>query len=123
MRNKLNINCSWFFVHPSNRKLQFSEMNEIILEKLEIVKIKDINNKLGLNDFDVKEDFSINRSFRRGSTTHTQNSKIPNHIIESMNRWKKFERAKGRKAKLAMIETYSDIEQLIPTLIQYSANL
>ena len=98
-------------------------MNDIILDKLEIIKTKDEMNQIDLNDYVIREDFSINRSFRRSSSTHAQNSKVPDSIIEAMNRWKKIERAKGRKANLAMIETYADIEQLIPTLVQYSQKL
>ena len=99
------------------------EMNDLILDNLEIIKTRDTLNLLELKDINIRENFSINRSFRRGSSTHAQNSKVPIPVIETMNRWKKFERAKGRKANLAMIETYADIEQLIPTMIQYSAML
>ena len=47
--------------------------------------------------------------------------KVPTNTIEAINRWKKFEQSKGRRAKLSMLETYADIEQLISTLVQYSA--
>ena len=49
--------------------------------------------------------------------------KVPANIIEAVNRWKKVERAKGKRTKLAMLETYTDIEQALPTLIQYSQML
>ena len=99
-------------------------MNEIVLERLESVQIQDAESRtLNLHDHDIREEFSINRSLRRGSSTHAQNSKIPVPVIDVQNRWRKVERAKGRKVRMAMIETYSDIEQLIPTLVQYSAML
>ena len=113
----------WAFVDKEGRKLSFGEMNDIVLERLEEVKAQDIENLLGLEDFDIREDFSINRSFRRGSETHAQNQKVPETAINAQNRWKKIEAAKGRKAKFSMIENYADIVQLIPTMIRYSAML
>jgi hypothetical protein len=96
-------------------------MNSIIFDCLEAVQEADKEeNKLGLKETEIREDFSINRSFKRGSATHAQNQGLSTHQIEVQGRWRKFEMAKGRKPKLAMIEHYSDIEQLIPTLVQYS---
>ena len=78
---------------------------------------------IGLNNFEVQEDFSINRSSRRGSETHGLNQKIPELVINAQNRWKKIEAAKGRKAKFSMIENCADIILLILTMTRYSAML
>ena len=119
-----HVDSSWAFVNKEGRKMSFGEMNEIILERIESVKEKDVEvNEHGLNSFDIREDFSINRSFRRGSETHALNQKIPAEVINAQNRWKKIEAAKGRKAKFSMIENYADIVQLIPTMVRYSAML
>ena len=123
MREDYNITSPWLFTDMIGEKLSFDIMNEIVLDKLEQVRDKDQEDKLGLSRFDIREDFSINRSFRRGSSTTAQINKVPSEIIELMNRWKKFERAKGRRAKMSMMETYADIELLLPTMIQYSAML
>jgi hypothetical protein len=115
---------SWAFVNQEGDKMKFSEMNEIILDQLEQVKEEDAERKLlGLETFDVREDFSINRSFRRGSETHALNQKVPEVVINAQNRWKKIEAAKGRKAHFSMIENYSDILLLIPTMVRYSEML
>ena len=99
----------------------FGEMNEIILERLEILQEDDeILDTLSLKEVDVREAYSINRSFRRGSSTHAQNQKISEPVINAQNRWRKTEHAKGRRPNLSMIENYSEIEQLIPTLVRYS---
>jgi hypothetical protein len=85
---------------------------------------KDSERKLlGLDTFDIREDFSINRSFRRGSETHALNKKVPEVVINAQNRWKKIEAAKGRRAQFSMIENYSDILLLIPTMVRYSEML
>lgn len=117
----INFDNEAAFNSRSGDKLRFSEMNCIILDCLEAVQASDEEeNKLGLKDTDVREDYSINRSFKRGSATHAQNQGLSAHVIEVQGRWRKFEMARGRKPKLAMIEHYSDIELLIPTLVQYS---
>jgi hypothetical protein len=120
-RMEMHMYSPWAFVNREGKKMEFSEMNHTILEKLEELKEKDKDNKLGLKDFNVREDFSINRSFRRGSATEAQNVGISESTIVAQNRWRKIERAKGSRPKFTMIETYADVEQLIPTLVRYSA--
>jgi hypothetical protein len=117
----VDLNSDSAFNSRSGDKITFTEMNTIILDCLEAVQEEDKeDNKLGLKGIDIREDYSINRSFKRGSATHAQNQGLSAHQIEVQGRWRKFEMAKGRKPKLAMIEHYSDIELLIPTLVQYS---
>jgi hypothetical protein len=123
-RNNMRYSGPWAFINRDGKKMEFSEMNNIILEKLESIQARsERTNQLGLNDVNIREEYSINRSFRRGSSTHAQNCKVPSSVIEAQNRWRKVERAKGARAKFTMIETYADIEQLIPTLVRYSAML
>ena len=57
------IPCNWAFVNNKGSKMSFGEMNDIVLERLEIVKEEDKNDKLGLKELEIREDFSINRSF------------------------------------------------------------
>ena len=95
-----------------------------MLDQLEKLKEEDkLNQNYDLSEVDTYEEFSINRSFRRGSSTHAQNQNILEHIINVQNRWRKVEAAKGRRPKFGMIENYSDIEHLIPTAIRYSEML
>ena len=118
---KLKEKNPWAFVNETGQKMGFGEMNEIILERLELLQEDDdILNTLNLKEIDVRESYSINRSFRRGSATHAQNQKIPEPVINAQNRWRKIEHAKGKRPHLSMIENYSEIEQLIPTLVRYS---
>jgi hypothetical protein len=124
-RREMTVKRSnWAFVDDQGEKLKFADMNDIILDQLEILKMEDSEEKLlGLNNFEIREDFSINRSFRRGSETHALNQKVPEVVINAQNRWKKIEAAKGRKAQFSMIENYSDIALLIPTMVRYSEML
>ena len=123
-REMIGVTSPWAFVSHCGKKLTFDEMNEIVLGRLEAVKIDDEErNVLGLGSIVIREEFSINRSFRRGSSTHAQNQNIPEPVINAQNRWRKVEAAKGKRAKFSMMENYSDIEHLIPTLVQYSEML
>ena len=111
----------WAFVGKDGEKMRFEIINEIILEQLEKMKEEDIGGKeFDLADSDIREEYSINWSFRRGSSTHAQNQKVPESVINTQNRWRKFEAAKGRRPKFGMVENYSDIEHLIPSAIRYS---
>ena len=123
MRKRLGINAAWLFCDKSGNKLKFEEMNDTILDIMELIKEKDENNNLELNELNIREEFSINRSFCRGSSTRAQLLEIPTDIIEIVNRWKKVEQAKGKQAKLSMMETYADIELLIPKAVKYSEML
>jgi hypothetical protein len=69
------LNTSPFaFCERDGSKMAFKTMNEIILASIERIRSNDgYKNKLGIQDTDLSEDYSINRSFRRGSTTHAQN--------------------------------------------------
>ena len=123
IRERLHISSPWAFVNSDGTRITFGEMNEIILDRLELLKELDESDILGIGDIDIREEYSINRSFRRGSSTHAQNVKVSEPHINAQNRWRKTELAKGRKQKFSMIENYGDIEQLIPTLVVYSSKL
>lgn len=118
-----NSQCNWAFVNREGRKMDFREMNAIICDVLETIKEEDVEDNFELKDVTIREDYSINRSFRRGSTGHALNQKIPKAVVEAHNRWRKIERSKGKRPKLEMIEEYAEIAQLVPTRVQYTEML
>ena len=123
-RKMTGVSPPWAFVDYRGNKLLFWQMNEIILERLEDLKEGDEERDLlGLQELVIREEFSINRSFWRGSATHAQNQKIPEPVINAQHQRRKLEAVKGRQAKFSMLENYSDIEHLVPTLVRYSEML
>lgn len=74
-------------------------------------------------DVDCYEDFGISRSFRRGATSAARTRGVNDKQVELINRWRKFEGAKGRHPSLPMHEHYSDIQVLIPELVKFSQAL
>ena len=74
-------------------------------------------------DVDCHEHFGISRSFRRGATSVARTRGIKDKYVELINRWRKFEDARGRQPSLPMVEHYSDVQQLIPELVKFSQGL
>jgi hypothetical protein len=120
---EMNTLPPWEFVSRDGSRLSFASMNEIIMDKLKNHSNKGWRKELVLKELNIRETFSINQSFGCGSSTYAQNMKVPANVIEKQNRWRKVEKAKGNNPEFTMIETYTDIKQLIPTVVQYSTML
>ena len=116
-------NNGWGFVNIDGSKMSFQEMNELFTSCIEFIQSNDTSNKFKLDNTDVREEYSINRSCRRGSTTHAQNQGISSAIIQIQNRWSTAENAKGRRPKFNMLETYSEIRDMVPAMLKYSEQL
>lgn len=71
----------------------------------------------------VVEEYGVSRSFRRGSDTHAQNQGVSVVDIERNNRWRSLENAAGKSVKLRMIHHYSELSQMLKSLLRYSAPL
>ena len=71
------------------------------------------------SDANVYEEYGINRSFRRGSTTRARIVNVSGPDIDVINRWRKIEEAKGSKPSQNMRDHYSEIRQMVPALLRY----
>ena len=79
-------------VNIDGSKVSFGEMNELYLDATkELTKAVELN-VLGMEGCEMKEEFSIYRSFRRSSTTHAQNVEVPEEVVDVHDRWRKRER-------------------------------
>jgi hypothetical protein len=74
-------------------------------------------------DIDVREDYGLSRSCRRGVTTHARNIGIPEGVIQANNRWRKEESARGGRPWLTMQDYYTDVRQSLSLLLKFSAPL
>lgn len=72
---------------------------------------------------DVVEEFGLSRSFRRGSDSRAIAEQYSPIVINLNNRWRKFEQGQGKRPKLQMLESYADIELLLPTFLTYSRGM
>jgi hypothetical protein len=71
----------------------------------------------------VQDEYSCMRSLRRGVTSHAQNCKIPKEVIETNNRWRKYDRARGMTPGMSMYERYSDARACLEALVNFSGSL
>ena len=69
---------------------------------------------------DITDAFSLWRSLRRGSTTEARNNKVRQEVVEMNNRWRKWERARGRKPAWNMASHYTDVKLSLPMFWEYS---
>jgi hypothetical protein len=108
----------------SDRSGKLISSNWIEMEILDrLHEIQTTNPEIISQDVNVYEDFGISRSFRRGATTQARNKGVQENDIDAMNRWRSTEQAKGRKPRLKMQDHYSDIQQMVPTLLRFSKAL
>ena len=72
---------------------------------------------------DVGGEYGMSRSHRRGSDSRAMAERIPEDAINLNNRWRKFEKAKGKRPTLKMTEHYADIQLLLPMFLVYSRSM
>lgn len=109
------------FCDHFGRIARSSDIESPIMERLQLIQAA----QPGVipPDVDVFEDFGINRSFRRGATSTARTRGVNDKLVDLINRWRKFENARGRRPTLTMQEHYSDIAIMIPELIKFSKAL
>jgi hypothetical protein len=61
--------------------------------------------------------------FDEGATTEARNRGVKPNDIDVMNRWRNTENAQGGKPRLRTQNHYSDIQQVVPTLLRFSLAL
>jgi hypothetical protein len=83
-------------------------MLEVFLLEL-LVEIQNKHPEIIDLSVDVYEEMGISRSFRRGATTHARNMGVSEADIDSMNRWRKFEAAQGRRPVMPMRDHYCQL--------------
>jgi hypothetical protein len=72
---------------------------------------------------DKKDDiirYGISRSYRKTSETRARRAGVAKDDVETVNRWRKVERAKGKMPQFDMAEHYSDAKQLGTLTWRYS---
>ena len=94
-----------------------TEYNALVRHYIQLLQEEDENL------FDAKSDlnrYGISRTFRKTSETRARRAGIPKEQVEMVNRWRKIERAGGRKPNFDMADHYSDASQLGTLTWRYS---
>jgi hypothetical protein len=74
-------------------------------------------------DVDVRNDYGILRSLRRGVTSHARNMGVDESLLHLFNRWRTAMKNSSGIENLDMADTYSKLETLIPALLGFSRPL
>ena len=72
---------------------------------------------------DVEAFYRCDRSFRRGSATTALVQKVKRESIEFVNRWRSFERNKGKSPNLQMLWHYADGESTRPLQLEFTSSV
>ena len=95
-----------------------AEMNVLFHELLRLVQYR--NPSVISDHVKIEEKYSVFRSLTRGTTLKSQNVGIPRDVINGNNHCRAYYRSKGINPNLSMMEHYSDMDVLAPTLIMFS---
>lgn len=72
------------------------------------------------NQVDVGDAYGILRSSRRGATAHARNIRVEKEVIDAVYRWRKEALSGGVSIRLDLIDVYTTLEALTPTILGYS---
>jgi hypothetical protein len=119
---ELNIHAGPMFRrNKGNARARVSDLDFLFWDVL--VRVQDKFPHIIAPTVIVHEEYSVMRSLRRGVTSHAQNLKIPREMIETNNRWRKFDRACGMTPGMSMFERYSDARANLEFLVGFSGAL
>jgi len=106
------------FCDENGRCVKSKVYQTVFHDLLEDVKFQ--NPELFTVDSDIREDYGISRSMRRGSATRATEAGVSATVIDLINRWRTVERAEGGQPVFRMREHYSEIRALMTKLLEYS---
>jgi hypothetical protein len=113
------ISSGWAYKKKSsNIHLKMSDFAENFFDLL--LNIQSERPDLIAPDIDVQEDFGLSQSERRGVTTRAQAVKVPQDVIDWVNRWNIGE---DDIVQGPMRVVYSERKQMMVTFLQFALRL
>ena len=94
-----------------------SEYNGLVRHYVEV--LRDEGTHGVLEDAELVR-YGISRTFRKTSETRARRAGIPKEQVETVNRWKKIERAKGKRPQFAMVDHYANARELSTLTWKYA---
>ena len=77
--------------------------------------------KLISENIDIREEFGLWRSLRRGVTAHAINQGVDPLLIHQINRWRT--EMNNQAGSTVLLDIYAELEALLPTALRYSLAL
>ena len=109
------------FCHPSGMVIKSTEMDAEFHSQLE--RVQDKRPDLIPANVDVREDYSIFRSLRRGSTSRVGELGVPDQIVDLHNRWRKVEIGGGQISSSNMRANYTELRLTKKVRLKYTVSL
>ena len=106
---------------PEGYLIGSGKVNQEFQEQLVIVQT--LRPDLIKASIDVLELYNIRRSLRRGSSSIARRERVPQDIIDLVNRWSVREHSRGRSRGSSMRDYYTEIRLVMHTIQPYSADL
>jgi hypothetical protein len=75
------------------------------------------------DSLDIRKAFGISRSQRRGVTAHARNMDISIPLLDAVNRWRKEANSATGNPRLDMMNVYTTLDALLPTVLRFSKAL
>ena len=94
------------------------DYNEVLRHFLAVLR-DDPNCNLIMNDDDIHKNYSFFHTFRKTAEGRARATGLGSDIQKAIHRWKKVERAKGRRPKFNMVDHYSTVRDLMPVTWRY----
>lgn len=106
-----------------SRKLVTAKMHEFEDDFYTVLEKVQVTTSLIEADIDVRESFGISRSLRRGVTAHARNMEVPVELLNAVNRWRTEATSVTGNPRLDMMDVYTTLEALLPTVLRFSRAL
>eukprot|EP00980_Cylindrotheca_fusiformis_P023557 scaffold10595_cov116-Cylindrotheca_fusiformis.AAC.1 len=108
----------WIFRQPDGEQAKIGQYDEEFITRL--IRVQGRRPDLFEPNLEVVDVYGLRRSPRRGSTSEATNAGVRREVIELNNRWRKFERAKGRNPSMDMASHYTEVRLMLKSFLEYS---
>jgi hypothetical protein len=108
------------FYDEEGYAIRSSKMDEEFIFQLERVQLE---TDIIPRDIEVAEHFGIFRSIRIGSETWATERKVEPQTINLIHRWSTFERNRGSRPNMNMMDHYLDVKLVLDKYLEYSKAL
>lgn len=103
--------------------MKSKDLEEPILEALENIQATQLQVELIPNEWEVREMYGIYRSFRRGAASTAANEDVNEFTIKLVNRWRKYETARGSIPNMGIMEYYLEHKKVLKRILSFSKSL
>ena len=111
------------FCNSNGTLIKGSRLEGIIVDTMVSIQDDQEGDSPFPKSLNIPEDFGIYRSFRRGATTEATDQNISEFTIKLVNRWERYERARGRLPNMGIMEHYLEVSGLVRKILSFSASL